>query len=354
MEGLVNMRSFWHGKKVFITGHTGFKGGWLSFWLWSMGAQVCGYSLAPKTQPNFFEALNLDSLFESNIGDIRDEVALRRAMLSFKPEIVFHLAAQPLVRQSYDDPIETFQTNVMGTVNLLEAVRAQPCTRAVVNITTDKCYKNFEWVWPYRESDPLGGHDPYASSKACSELVAESYRRSFFERLNIGIATARAGNVIGGGDWSEDRLIPDVIRAINGGETLVVRSPNALRPWQHVIDPLGGYLKLAEKLYQFPQEYSSAWNFGPTVSSELTVQQIIDRILSAGVRLKVEILRDDSKHEATLLKLDSSKAISKLNWHPAWSIDHALEKTLDWYDAKDRGDDLRDFSLNQINDAYPS
>jgi CDP-glucose 4,6-dehydratase len=347
------MRSFWQDKKVFITGHTGFKGGWLSFWLWSMGAQVCGYSLAPKTQPNFFEALNLDLLFESNIGDIRDEVSLRRVMLSFKPEIVFHLAAQPLVRHSYDDPIETFQTNVIGTVNLLEAVRAQSSIRAVVNITTDKCYKNFEWIWPYRETDPLGGHDPYASSKACSELVTESYHQSFFERVNIGIATARAGNVIGGGDWSEDRLIPDVIRAIEGRETLLIRSPNALRPWQHVIDPLAGYLKLAEKLYQFPQEYSSAWNFGPAVGSELTVQQIIDRILSADLGLKVEMLKDDSKHEATLLKLDSSKAITKLNWYPAWSIEDALGKTLDWYAAKDRGEDLRSFSLNQINAAYP-
>jgi CDP-glucose 4,6-dehydratase len=354
MEGLVNMRSFWQGKKVFITGHTGFKGGWLSFWLWSMGAQVCGYSLAPKAQPNFYEALNLGSLIESNIGDIRDGAALRSAILSFKPEIVFHLAAQPLVRQSYDDPIETFQTNVIGTVNLLEAVRAQPSIKAVVNITTDKCYKNFEWAWPYREADPLGGHDPYASSKACSELVTESYRQSFFEGENVGIATARAGNVIGGGDWSEDRLVPDVIRAIEGRETLLIRSPNALRPWQHVIDPLAGYLKLAEKLYRFPQEYSSAWNFGPAVGSELTVQQIIDRILSADLGLKVEILKDDSKHEATLLKLDSSKAITRLNWRPVWSIEDALGKTFDWYAAKDRGEDLRSFSLNQINAAYPS
>ena len=267
LEGMEMNRSFWHGKRVFLTGHTGFKGGWLALWLADMGAEVSGYSLDAPTRPNFFSICNLESRVRvSKIADIRDAAALTAAMRAAEPQIVLHLAAQSLVRRSYVEPIETFSVNVMGTANLLEAVRHVPGVKAVVNVTTDKCYENREWVWPYRENEAMGGHDPYSSSKGCSELVTAAYRRSFLETAGIHVASARAGNVIGGGDWAADRLIPDFLRALDAGQRLVIRSPGATRPWQHVLEPIAGYLGLAEKLYLDGKDFADGWNFGPEES----------------------------------------------------------------------------------------
>jgi CDP-glucose 4,6-dehydratase len=340
---------FWQGKRIFLTGHTGFKGGWLSLWLQQMGAEVFGFALAPSTTPSLFDSAGVVSgMAESTIADIRDVDALTHAFKHAQPEIVFHLAAQPLVRYSYKSPVETYAVNVMGTINLFEAIRASDTVRAVINVTTDKCYENREWEWPYRENEAMGGHDPYSSSKACSELVTAAYRRSFFEAQGIALASARAGNVIGGGDWSEDRLIPDFLRALDGNEPVVIRSPEAIRPWQHVLEPLSGYLTLAEKLYQDGDNFSCAWNFGPNDQDARTVGWIIERMVQ---RMPGASWRLDSApkvHEAHTLKLDSSKAKYALGWQPKWSLEQALDRVVEWHQAWRLRNDMRAQCREQI------
>jgi len=349
-------REFWQGKRVFLTGHTGFKGSWLSLWLQQLGAEVTGFALEPPTTPNLFEiARNVDHL-QSVIGDIRDQEALAVAMGRAEPEVVIHMAAQPLVRDSYDDPVGTYATNVMGTVHLLESVRRTPSVRVVLNVTSDKCYENQEWPWGYRENEPMGGHDPYSNSKGCAELVSAAYRNSFFQAEGAGgangpaLATARAGNVIGGGDWAKDRIVPDLIRAYSQGQPLKVRNPAAIRPWQHTLEPLSGYLLLCERLWEQPQNFSEAWNFGPNFEDNLAVAQVIDA-LGATWGDNPGWIQDagEQPHEAQLLKLDCSKAAARLKWKSRWSLDTALRSTAEWYRAYYRDKlDMRDFSLQQI------
>lgn len=345
-------RGFWRGKRVFLTGHTGFKGGWLALWLADMGAEVHGYALTPPTDPNLFTAANLqDHLAHSTIADIRDADALAEAMLAARPDIVLHLAAQPLVRYSYAAPVETYAVNVMGTVNLLEAVRQTPGVKAVVNVTTDKCYENREWVWPYREYEAMGGFDPYSSSKACSELVTAAYRRSFLEPAGIHLASARSGNVIGGGDWADDRLVPDFLRALDAGQTFAIRSPLATRPWQHVLEPLSGYLMLAEKLFTVGQNFAEAWNFGPEASDAKPVQWIVEYLCSQVPHAVWKCDAAPQPHEANMLKLDSSKAKGELGWRPRWNLQTALGLTLAWHQAWKNGADMAVISVQQIR-AY--
>lgn len=342
-------RAFWNGRRVFLTGHTGFKGGWLALWLADMGAEVHGYALAPPTEPSLFEVTRLtDHLASHRVADIRDGEALKAAVQATRPEIVLHLAAQPLVRYSYAAPVETYAVNVMGTVNLLEALRQVPGVRAVVNVTSDKCYENREWFWPYRENEALGGFDPYSSSKACAELVTSAYRRSFLEAAGVGLASARAGNVIGGGDWAADRLVPDFLRALDAGEALIVRSPAAVRPWQHVLEPLAGYLVLAERLYEAPGQYAGAWNFGPDEADARTVQWIVERLCASVPGAGWQGTDRPQPHEAGTLRLDSAKARSVLAWRPRWDLAAALDATLDWHRAWRSGDDMATFSLGQI------
>jgi CDP-glucose 4,6-dehydratase len=352
MESVGMTPEFWRGKKVFITGHTGFKGGWLSLWLSSAGAEVHGYSTAPPTNPNLFTLARVGDWLASHvIGDVRDGEATRRAMVAASPEFVFHLAAQPLVRESYREPVETFAVNVIGTVNVLEAVRSIASVRAVVNVTTDKCYENKEWLWGYREFDPLGGRDPYASSKSCSELVTAAYRDSFLAKAGVAVATARAGNVIGGGDWAPDRLLPDFFRALADGRMLEVRFPDATRPWQHVLEPLSGYLLLAEQLALKGQQRASSWNFGPDEDDTRSVRWVLDqlaaRIPGAGWRH----VGGEHVHEAGLLKLDSSKARGELGWRPRWPLARALESAVEWYSAWRENQDMHEVCLTQIR-AY--
>lgn len=349
VESMVLSRAFWRGKRVFLTGHTGFKGGWLSLWLSEMGAHVYGYALTPPSNPSFYEVAHLsDRLIASTIADIRDAEALSQAMFAARPDIVLHLAAQPLVRRSYASPIETYAVNVMGTVNLFEAVRRMPSVKAVVNVTTDKCYENQEKSDPYAENEALGGYDPYSSSKACSELVTSAYRRSFFDAQGVAVGSARAGNVIGGGDWSTDRLVPDFLRAIDVGETLIIRYPHAIRPWQHVLEPLCGYLQLAEKLYIEGSAFAQSWNFGPNEADARPVEWLVDRLCARmpGARWSAEVA--PQLHEAGTLKLNSSKAIQRLNWYPQWSLDQALIHTVDWHLAWRNGVDMQAFSMEQI------
>lgn len=351
---MVNSK-FWRGKRVFLTGHTGFKGGWLSLWLAHMGAKVTGYSLKPNTTPNLFQVANVeDILVASHIADVRDLERLTGAINIASPEIVFHMAAQPLVRHSYVNPVETYATNVMGTVHLLECMRSQPNVRATVIVTSDKCYENKEWVWGYRENEAMGGFDPYSSSKGCAELVTAAYRQSYFdsgknsEHLN-GIATARAGNVIGGGDWSIDRLIPDAIRSFDSNEKLILRNPFAIRPWQHVLEPLSGYLVLAESLYTNNLDFTGGWNFGPADRDARPVHEVIDLLLK-GWGNKVNWTQDGANqpHEAHLLKLDCSKARQFLNWLPTWNIETAVEKIIDWHQAFQEKLNMRAVCIDQI------
>jgi len=323
----------WAGRRVFVTGHTGFKGGWLALWLHQLGAKVVGYALPPTSTPDLFTLAGVaDTLSAQHLADLRDAERLAQAIRQAEPEVVLHLAAQPLVRASYRDPAGTFSANVMGTVNLLEAIRQCASVKAVVVVTTDKCYENREWAWGYRENDPLGGHDPYSASKACTEIVTASYRRAFFGNGPL-LATARAGNVIGGGDWSEDRLVPDAVRAVQKGEELVIRSPHATRPWQHVLEPLNGYLMLAERLLAGDASCASAWNFGPDSSANLSVAQLLDGLRQHWPALNWHLDEHAAQapHEANLLYLNSSLARQRLGWRPLWSLDATLRHTAEWY-----------------------
>jgi CDP-glucose 4,6-dehydratase len=340
--------SFWQGKRVFITGHTGFKGSWLSLWLSSMGAKVTGYALAVDETPALFEVLQLDGAIDSHVGDVSDFASMSDVLNQAQPDIVFHLAAQSLVKPSYDAPVETYQTNVMGTVNLLEAVRQNGQVKAVVIVTSDKCYENQEWQWPYRENDRLGGHDPYSNSKACAELVTESFRKSFFAGTHTAVATARAGNVIGGGDWAMHRLLPDIIRAQQSGSSLEVRNPDSTRPWQYVLEPLSGYMALAEKLFSDGQDYAEAWNFGPAVEGIQPVRYIVETVADKWPTFQWHTQAHPHHHEAKMLMLDCTKSITRLGWKPQWSMSNMLENTLDWYDAYYSGQDMTTVSLQQI------
>ena len=350
---------FWRGKRVFLTGHTGFKGGWMSLWLQSLGAELTGFSLAPPTQPSLFDEARVADGMRTIFGDIRDLAVLQQAMLAVRPEIVIHMAAQPLVRYSYQNPVETYSTNVMGTVHLLEAVRNTPGVKAVVNITTDKCYENREWVWGYRENEPMGGYDPYSNSKGCAELVTAAYRSSFFNanthaQHGVAVATVRAGNVIGGGDWAQDRLIPDILAAFEQGKLVDIRNPHAIRPWQHVLEPLRGYLTLAERLYVCGPDYAEGWNFGPNDEDAKPVGWIVEKMAGLwGNDANWRIDTGAHPHEAAYLKLDISKARSRLDWHPALRLDDALKLIIDWAKQRQAVADIRALTLAQIT-AYQS
>jgi CDP-glucose 4,6-dehydratase len=324
---------FWRGKKVFITGHTGFKGSWLSLWLQDMGALVKGYALEPNTTPNLFTKANVAQNMISEIGDITDLNHITESMTAFNPEILIHMAAQPLVRLSYKDPVLTYVTNVMGTVNVLEAARKCTNLKAIVSVTTDKCYENREWAWGYRENEPMGGHDPYSSSKGCAELVTAAYRKSFFNENNTAfLASARAGNVIGGGDWAEDRLIPDILRAFEKNEPVIVRNPLSTRPWQHVLEPLSGYLVLAQHLFEEGSSFAEGWNFGPKDEDCKPVSWILDIMVNNwGNGAKWELDQNNNPHEAGFLKLDCSKAAIHLNWSPKWNLENTLESIINWH-----------------------
>ena len=346
---------FWAGKKVLITGHTGFKGSWLALWLNLLGAEVAGYALEPLTLHDNFVLTGLDKKIYHKIGDIRDCDLLQKFFGEVNPEIVFHLAAQPLVRESYNAPKETYEINVGGTVNLLECCRRAESVRVIVNVTTDKCYENREWVWGYRENDRLSGYDPYSSSKACSELVTEAYRKSFFNPDSFALhgkslASARAGNVFGGGDWQTDRIVPDCIRALEQGNPIIVRSPQAVRPWQHVLEPLSGYLLLAQKMAETPAQYSEAWNFGPSDSSFLSVGSLVNQIVKTwGEGSWENHSKPGALHEANLLKLDISKAKLLLGWTPMWDIDKTITETVSWY-RQYHTSDMLDLCCYQIAD----
>jgi CDP-glucose 4,6-dehydratase len=350
----------WHGRRVFLTGHTGFKGGWLALWLASKGALVRGYALDPATEPSLFVTARVDSVAEDIRGDIRNPATLEPSLHDFAPDVVFHMAAQPLVRASYEDPIGTYETNVIGTARVLDAIRRTPSVRAVVSVTTDKCYENIDQDVAYRETDPLGGYDPYSSSKACAELVSAAYRQSYFpvaklSEHNVALATARAGNVIGGGDWSTDRLIPDLIRGFLSGEPVRIRRPDALRPWQHVLEPLHGYIRLAEQLLTHNPKFATAYNFGPSTDDAQPVSSIADkmtRLWGNGARW-IDDSEANSPHEAHYLKLDASRARADLGWTPHLNLDTALDWLVQWYGAWQLGADMHAFTLAQIA-AYES
>ena len=353
--------TFWRRKRVFLTGHTGFKGSWLSIWLKSMGVELTGLALIPPTNPSLFYVANVGKGMTSIIADIRDLPTLQRTMLEVEPDIVFHMAAQPLVHQSYADPVETYSTNVMGTVHLLEAVRHTPSIKTVVVVSTDKCYENKEWSWGYRENDPMGGRDPYSNSKSCSELVTMAYRNSYFTPSShdhqqsstegVAVATARAGNVIGGGDWAANRLVPDILQAIEQNQSVIIRNPHATRPWQHVLEPLSGYLTLAQYLHTKGQSYAEGWNFGPQYKDARPVHWIADKLVSSWGEGQSSIwLQDDADHphEASQLKLDIAKAEARLNWQPRWQLETALHHVTSWHKAWLADEDMNKMSEAQI------
>uniref|UniRef100_UPI00404738BA CDP-glucose 4,6-dehydratase n=1 Tax=Algoriphagus sp. TaxID=1872435 RepID=UPI00404738BA len=342
--------SFWKGKKVFLTGHTGFKGSWLSLWLQNMGAVVKGYALVPNTNPNLFTQGNVAQNMDSEIGDVTDLNHIIESMKAFDPEILIHMAAQPLVRLSYEDPVTTYNTNVMGTVNVLEAARKCANLRSIVVVTTDKCYENKEWVWGYREDEPMGGYDPYSSSKGCAELVTAAYRNSYFNGVNSpALASARAGNVIGGGDWSKDRLVPDILRAFEKNVPVVVRNPKSTRPWQHVLEPLSGYLVLAQRLYEDGQLFAEGWNFGPKDEDCKSVGWILDKMVDQwGCSTTWELDENNNPHEAGYLKLDCSKAAMRLGWYPKLRLEQTLEAIINWHKAFLDGANMREICLTEI------
>ncbi|MCA6112789.1 CDP-glucose 4,6-dehydratase [Bradyrhizobium cenepequi] len=351
------MSVFWAGKRVFLTGHTGFKGSWLALWLQHLGARVTGYALVPPpTTPSLFEVARVGAGMESILGDVTNYDHLISTLRSAEPDIVIHMAAQPLVRYSYANPVETYRTNVMGTVHLLQAVRHANSVRAVLNITSDKCYENREWIWGYRESDRLGGHDPYSNSKACAELAASAFRDSFFQLGRhvghaVALATARAGNVIGGGDWAQDRLIPDILRAVAAGEVVEIRSPTAIRPWQHVLEPLSGYLALAERLFTDGLAFADAWNFGPTEADARSVAWIADRLTGMwSPEARWTVTNAPQPHEDRYLRLDCAKAGQKLGWHARWDLSTALTRIVSWHKAWLAGDDMAARTLADIID----
>lgn len=350
--------NIFQNRKVLITGHTGFKGSWLCILLHSLGADVSGYSLEPPTEPSLFKEAHINELINSTFGDIRDYNNLLATLHSVNPEIIIHMAAQSLVRESYKNPRETYEVNVMGTVNLLDAIRQIPSVKAVVNVTTDKCYENKEWYWGYRENEPMGGYDPYSNSKGCSELVTSSFRNSFFnpstyDKHGVAIASARAGNVIGGGDWAEDRLIPDFIRTITSGKKLQLRSPYAIRPWQHVLEPLSGYLMLAQKLYTEGHKFAQGWNFGPEDKDVKNVEWITKHLCDLwGEKAKYEIDNNPQPHEANYLKLDCSKANAELDWFPRWSLETTLQSIVSWNKAFLKGDNMREECYQQIDQYF--
>jgi len=342
------------GKRIFVTGHTGFKGSWLGFILSELGAEVMGYALAPDTSPSHFELLKLQRKVRHVVGDTRDLAVLRRELCSFEPEYVFHLAAQPLVRRSYEDPIETLQTNVLGSAHLLEAVKGCGSVRSLVYVTSDKCYENLEWVWGYRETDRLGGHDPYSASKAAAEMVFSAFARSYFAaRKDLGAASARAGNVIGGGDWATHRVVPDCVRALQAGEPIRLRNPTATRPWQHVLEPLSGYLLLATSLYQRPDKYGGAWNFGPSTQEVRTVHEVANSIVQHFGRGCIEVVSAaDGRHEAGYLQLNCDKAHQLLGWQPRWGVDKALRATAEWYGAVLNGADAERITRAHVREYF--
>lgn len=342
--------TFWQGKRVYLTGHTGFKGSWLSLWLTEMGAIVKGYALNPPTSPSLYEEAKVAQKIESQIGDIRDFETLKISMMEFNPDILIHMAAQPLVRLSYKEPLETYDINVLGTAKVLEAARSCTKLKAIVSVTTDKCYENKEWIWGYREDEPMGGYDPYSSSKGCAELVITAYRRSFMQEHGVGLASARAGNVIGGGDWADDRLIPDILRAFEKNRPVVIRNPAATRPWQHVLEPLSGYLVLAQKLYQKPADFAEGWNFGPHEDDAKPVDWILNNMVSSWSGAKWELDKNAHPHEAGYLKLDISKAKSRLNWHPIWRLEETLSKIINWHQAWLNKHDMQQECQNEIKE----
>jgi CDP-glucose 4,6-dehydratase len=352
---MVMNASFWKNKKVLITGHTGFKGSWLSLWLQSKGADAIGYALPPPTEPSFFKIGKISEGMISITGDVRDLEHLKTVIAKYQPEIVIHMAAQSLVRYSYGNPVETYSTNVMGTVNLLEAVRQTNSVKVILIITSDKCYENNEWVWGYRENDPMGGHDPYSSSKGCAELITSAYRRSYFSKQDnsthtVAVATARAGNVIGGGDWAYDRLIPDIMNAIIQSRPVVIRNPGAIRPWQHVLEPLEGYLCLVEKLWEHGPRYAEGWNFGPNDEDCKPVSWIVTNLTRLWTtNIEWEIDSGENPHEAEYLKLDCSKAKKLLGWSPKLNLNTAIELVVEWYEAFLQKNDMRKFSEGQIS-----
>lgn len=340
---------FWRNKRVLLTGHTGFKGSWLSIWLQSLNVTLRGVALPPATTPALFQIASIADGMDHHLVDIREFDSVKKAIFEFEPEIVIHMAAQPLVRYSYQYPIETYATNVMGTVHVLEAARQVGSVKSIVNVTTDKCYDNREWVWGYRETDPMGGHDPYSSSKGCAEIISAAYRKSFMEESDIALATARAGNVIGGGDWASDRLIPDIMRSLEKNQHVLIRNPHAIRPWQHVLEPLSGYLVLAERLYIEGTYYTEAWNFGPNDEDARPVSWVVEYLCNAwGNDTSWAQQPGNHPHEAGFLKLDISKARQRLDWNPYWPIETALDHVMDWHRAWLEGKDMKQECLKQI------
>lgn len=352
------MNSFFTDKKIFITGHTGFKGAWLAIWLHSLGARLTGYALEPPTTPSLYALARVNELLHSVIADVRDLERLKHELITAAPDIVIHMAAQPLVRESYSNPVETYATNVMGTIHLLEAIRCCPSVKAVVNVTTDKCYENREWVWGYRENEPMGGFDPYSNSKGCSELVTAAYRNSYFNphhqnsaviHHSAAIATARAGNVIGGGDWASDRLIPDIIGSLAAKQPVRIRNPHAIRPWQHVLEPLSGYLTLAQQLFEKGNDFAEGWNFGPFAEDTKPVLWIVQRMCELwGNGAAYELDGAQQPHEAHFLKLDCSKAHTKLGWQPRWRLAQTIDSIREWVAMYEANGDMRAACLQQI------